>query len=193
MCSHSITLLPRHVICFFACTLQAIASCHSLVLQLARCLLQLLQSLSQQLQQQQLKTASRGSGGSSSSALNTAGHDAATEAAAGLAADSRQQQYASAVQLLQQLFLHAPASFVALDCLPQLCKALMGPSGAHALLHGPYAASSSSSSHKQQQQQAAAEVAECLPVVVGAARRLAAAVSPRCVVASMWFEQRRQY
>jgi hypothetical protein len=168
------------------------------VLQLARCLLQLLASLSQQQQeqqqqQQQSKTTGRGSGGSSSAALSPAsslpsagGLDAAATAktAAGLTpADPRQQQYASALQLLQQLFLQAPASFVALDCLPQLCKALLSPAGANALLHGPYAGISSSSFKQQQQQQqqqvAAAEVAECLPAVVGTARRLAAAVSPR--------------
>jgi hypothetical protein len=157
------------------------------VLQLARCLLQLLNSLSQQQQQQQqqqLKTPSRGSGGSSSSHI--AGSDAAAgegTPASAVPADPRQQQYSTASQLLQQLFLQAPASFVALDCLLQLCKALLGPSGAHALLHGRYAPCSSSSSTSPMRQQqpgaAAAEVAECLQAVVGTARRLAAAVSPR--------------
>jgi hypothetical protein len=169
------------------------------VLQLARSLLQLMSNLSQQLQQQQQsKKSSRssGSGGSSSSMLmspasslhstggleTAAAANAPTPSVVAVAVDPRQQQHSNARQLLQQLFLQAPASFVAIDCLPQLCRALLGPSAAHALLHGPYAGSSSSSIEKQQQQQqqvAAAEVTECLPAVVGTARCLAAAVSPR--------------
>jgi hypothetical protein len=170
-------------------------------------------SLSQQLQQQQQQQQSRkssrssGSGGSSSSMLsptssmqlaggtepagtaagaNSGLGSSGAAAVAAVTVDPRQQQHSNVRQLLQQLFLQAPASFVALDCLPQLCRALLGPSAAHALLHSPYAGSSSSSSsgEKQQQQQqfaAAAEVAECLPAVVGTARRLASAVSPRWV------------
>jgi hypothetical protein len=199
----------NHLTCSCVPFHQGIAGCHSLVLQLARSLLQLMSNLSQQLQQQHSKKSSRssGSGGSSSSKLSptssllsTRGLEAAAAAAASananaatrgaVAVDPRHQQHSNARQLLQQLFLQGPASFVALDCLPQLCRALLGPSAAHALLHGPYAGSSSSSiekqqphHHQQQQQQLvpAAEVSECLSAVVGTARRLAAAVSPRWV------------
>jgi hypothetical protein len=196
-CCLSVTLL-------LSCR-QGIAGCHSLVLQLARSLLQLMSNLSQQLQQQHSKKSSRtsGSGGSSSSMLSptssllsTGGLEAAAAASANanvatlgaVAVDPRQQQHSNARQLLQQLFLQAPASFVALDCLPQLCKALLGPSAAYGLLHGPYAGSSIEKQQPQQQQQQqqqqqvpAAEVAECLSAVMGTARRLAAAVSPRWV------------
>jgi hypothetical protein len=110
--------------------------------------------------------------------------------------------------LLQQLVVAAPASLVSLDCLPQLCTALLGPSEARGLLYGGGSSGSSGGSDSSgssggsdssgsgsagsdsagsdsagtggwRAPPCAAGVAQCTEAVVAAARRMAASVSPR--------------
>jgi hypothetical protein len=94
-------------------------------------------------------------------------------------------------QVLEKVLLLAPAKLTSLDCLPQLCKVLLGPSAAHALLfehsqcssacHAAAAGSSGSSVLGQQERRAAAPVgvAGGLQSVLIMARQMASAVSPR--------------
>lgn len=132
-------------------------------------------------------TAARGSsaGGSSSSTGSGTSSNAVT---------ARLRYLAS--QLLQRLLLLAPASLTSLDCLPQLCKVLLGPAAAHGLLYehsccssacfAPSSGSSSggcgssgSSTVAQQLQNAPAGVVGSLQSVLSMSRQMAAAVSPR--------------
>jgi hypothetical protein len=102
-----------------------------------------------------------------------------------------------ACQLLQKLLLLAPASLTSLDCLPQLCKVLVGPAAAHGLLYehancnsACFASGSSSggsggccgsSAVAQELQAAPAGVVSSLQSVLHMSRQMAAAVSPRYV------------
>lgn len=141
--------------------LQGIASCQSLVARITRALLLYLDIIPQHSQQQQQPAD----------------------------ISQQRQQHQAVQQLLQQLFLLAPASFVALDCLPQLSRVLLGPAAADNLLHGssmPLSSSSSSSlghtgSWQQQQVEGRVEdvVGGCLGRVLSTARHMAAAVNPR--------------
>ncbi|KAF8057641.1 hypothetical protein HT031_005990 [Scenedesmus sp. PABB004] len=168
---------------------QGIGGCHSLALRLARCLLAHLegleaapaQLLGQQPSKRQRTSSSGNLAAAGSGALPGGDAPAAADVAAPAApaADPRQQQQQrEAVQLLRQLFLLAPASFVALDTLPQLCHALLGPAAARALLaHSGGARACAWPA--QGGLDAEPELVACLGAVLDTARHMAAAVSPR--------------
>jgi hypothetical protein len=157
-----------------AAALQRIASCHTTVVHLSNSLLQYLEDKAVPLpttkqQQQQQLSASNGINRSCSSSSSSS--------------STRDVAAVLAQQLLHQLVLLAPASLVALDGLPALCRLLLGPAAAHSVLFS----SSSSSSFRLNSRPMAAEqtppfyLTDCLSSVVSVARHMAAAVSPRWV------------
>jgi len=132
-CSLTTEELRQGSLLLAAAALQRIASCHTTVVHLSNSLLQYLEDKAvplpttkqQQQQQQQQLSASNGINRSSSSS-------------------TRDVAAVLAEQLLHQLVLLAPASLVALDGLPALCRLLLGPAVAHSVLF-----SSSSSSFRR--------------------------------------------
>lgn len=125
-----------------------------------------------------VRGAARGSsaGGGGSSAGGSSSSNATAAA---------QQLRRLACRFLEKMLLLAPTNFTALDCLPQLCTVLLGPAASHCLLYqhrhcsSACGGSSGGSCGSSALQEGPAGVAGNLQDVLGMARQLAAAVSPR--------------
>jgi hypothetical protein len=102
-----------------------------------------------------------------------------------IATAAAQQLRRLACRLLEKMLLLAPTNFTALDCLPQLCTVLLGPAASHCLLYqhrhcsSACGGSSGGSCGSSALQEGPAGVAGKLQDVLGMARQMAAAVSPR--------------
>lgn len=153
-------------------------------------------------QQQGAQVQQAGAGGAkgavAAAVRNSGAGGAGTGSSGNASGSSSSSLWRLADGLLQKLLLLAPANLTSLDCLPQLCRSLLGPAAAHSLLYdhssctdacfapssggcGSNGGSNGSSAAAQELLAAREAIAGNLLSVLSMARQMAAAVSPRCV------------